>query len=89
MKPVPGSEIVGYSKLGKHEHENKTGRIRVPFAEASSPLSESLEQATRIGRLVSARHSVQEVQSSIPMRDLYPCFDFFPFHEGFSTSEYP
>ena len=49
MKPVLGSEIVGYSKLGKHEHENKTGGIRVPFTEASSPLSESLEQATRIG----------------------------------------
>ena len=40
--------MVGSTELVKREHENKTAgeTFRVPFTFASSPLSESLEQAT-------------------------------------------
>ena len=37
-----GSEIVGSAELRKRKHET----FRVPFSFASSPLSESLEQAS-------------------------------------------
>ena len=46
--PVPDSKIVGSAELRKRKHEEKkTGRptFRVPLTFASSPLSESLEQA--------------------------------------------
>ena len=51
-----GSEIVGSAELRKHKHKNEMGGkwgeegpatlpFPVPFSFASSPLSESLEQA--------------------------------------------
>lgn len=48
---VPGSEIVGTAELRKREEESKTGgncppTFRVPFSFVSSPLYQSLEQAS-------------------------------------------
>ena len=57
-KPIPGSEIVGPAELRKRKHENKTGgnfffpappTLRVLFPFASSPLTESVEQASEPG----------------------------------------
>ena len=58
---VPCSEIVRLAEFRKRQQENRTGGkkfpFRVPFTFASSPLSESLEQAGKREAGLSKIHS--------------------------------
>ena len=69
-QPVPGSEIVGSAELRKRKHEKKNGppTVRVPFSFASSPLSESLEQAnqkTEYSSRDSSRAGISRILASV------------------------
>ena len=68
-KPAPGSEIIGPAELRARTRKKKNGRkldIFAPYTFASSPLSDSLEQASR-AKL--ARHKYDHARA-LPLLNL-------------------